>query len=115
LIIEDNEICQQIYKFTFNQLKCPFTLAGTAKEALCLVNQHRYHCILTDWGLPDCDDESLVKAMRTTSLNKATPIFVISAQVSPYIIRVCQELKLQGVYSKPLTLTEIKALVTPYL
>ncbi|MGC1181949.1 hypothetical protein, partial [Legionella sp.] len=42
LIVEDNTICQQIYKFTFNQLKCPFTLAGTAKEALGFVNQHRY-------------------------------------------------------------------------
>jgi CheY-like chemotaxis protein len=115
LIVEDNSICQEIYKFTFNQLKCPITIAETAKDALCFVNQRLYDCIFLDWGLPDCEDESLLKAIRTASINTTTPVFVISAQVSPDIIRICQDLGTQGVYSKPLITNDIAALATPYL
>ena len=115
LIVEDNPICQKIYQFTFNRLNCPITIAGTANDARCLVNQRRYDCILLDWGLPDCEDESLLKTIRTAPLNMTTPIFVISAQKSPEMIRICQDLGTQGVYSKPINIDDISALVTPYL
>ena len=115
LIVEDNIICQKIYQFAFRQLNCPITLASTAKEALSCVNQRCYNCIVLDWGLPDCEDESLLKAIRTNSLNTTTPIFVISAQVSPDMIGICQELGAQGVYSKPIIVDDFIVLVSPYI
>ena len=115
LIIEDSLVCQEIYKAIFRRLNCPIDIAGSAAEGIALAKAFRYDCIIADWGLPDCEDSSLVKAIRVSAFNQNTPIFVISAHASEDILKAHPSLEVQGVYAKPLIPREIEALVRPYL
>lgn len=115
LIIEDSLICQEIYKAIFRRINCPIDMVDSAATGIALAKAFRYDCILVDWGLPDCGDNSLITAIRATAFNQSTPIFVISAHAAEDIMQAWPSLEVQGVYSKPLIPREIETLVRPYL
>jgi len=101
LIIEDNVLCQQLYIATFKGTGYQYDLVGAAYEAIRQVNQNTYDCILTDLGLPDASELTLLTAIRLSSLNSNTPLFVISAHVSDKMREECFRLGALGVYIKP--------------
>ena len=99
----------------FKKIKCQTTLVSTAGEAMDLLNEIHYDCIITDWGLPDCEGDFILRVIRSSFQNDTTPILVISAHVCPELVQTSQSFAVQGVYSKPLNPNIMVELIKAYL
>ncbi|WP_019215705.1 response regulator [Legionella tunisiensis] len=87
------------------------SLATTVKEALEYLNRQVFHCILLDIGLPDISGEELLPLIRNHSLNKNTPIIVISSHVNEAIQLKYLQLGANHIYAKPISLNTLQQLV----
>ena len=110
LVIEDNLVCQKVY---LNILKEDYSvdMVATANEALNCVGKKRYHCIISDLGLPDMPGEKLLPLIRVTQLNKNTPVIVISAHVNEVLKQSCFASGANQVFTKPIENKLLKELI----
>jgi CheY-like chemotaxis protein len=110
LVIEDNRICQKVY---LNILEEDYSvdMVATAKEALNCVGKKNYQCIISDLGLPDMPGEELLPLIRTSQLNKNTPVIVISAHVDEVLKQRCFASDANQVFQKPIEANLLKELI----
>lgn len=109
LIVEDDFVCQQVYLSLLMDYQ--LVLAGSAKEALEYMRNQLFDCILLDLGLPDKPGEELLPLIRSDSLNKDTPVIVISAHVDEELGQHCLALGANHVYTKPVFPTMLRRMV----
>ncbi len=81
LIIEDNEMdASQIAKIMDNGELVDLNIATTGKEALKLVKENYYDCIILDYTLPDISGVEFVRDISSARKTKLTPILLYSAR-----------------------------------
>ncbi|WP_019217680.1 response regulator [Legionella tunisiensis] len=114
LIIEDNFICQQIYLAALRDYY-HIELASTAEEALERLAEQAYQCIISDLGLPDRPGIELLPIIRNSTLNKNTPIVVISAHISEELKQICLQLGADDVCVKPITAVMLRQIIETLL
>ncbi|MEJ0057714.1 MAG: HAMP domain-containing protein [Bacteroidota bacterium] len=79
LIVEDNEIdSSQIAKIHQDD-HLEITIATTGKQAVDLVNEKEYDCIILDYTLPDMQGNDLIREVSRIK-RKLTPVIVYSAK-----------------------------------
>ncbi|MGC1183214.1 response regulator [Legionella sp.] len=115
LIIEDNLMCQHIYRAALGGLNYQLELVDTAVQALDSLSQQAYSCIILDLGLPDKEGWELIPIMRANPLNRLTPILVITAHADESLQQQCIALGANEVCIKPVPPDEICQLLKKHL
>ena len=88
LIVDDNEPMRLLLAHIVTQeLRAEVTLAGTCEEALRLVSQETYDVILLDLLMPGIGGFAVLERIREHSLNKSTPVIVVSVRGTSVIVR----------------------------
>ena len=80
LIVEPNEalcsaLCERLEAEGFTAVS-----ADNGTDALTLLDSPRFEAVLLDWSLPDSDGASVLREMRTRSLD--TPVMILSHRTS---------------------------------
>jgi CheY-like chemotaxis protein len=79
LVVEDNEIdASQIVKILQDD-NIQVHIASTGKNAIKLLGEHEYDCIILDYSLPDMPGKELIKEVSEAK-RKLTPVIVYSAK-----------------------------------
>ena len=81
LIVEDNEIdSSQIAKILDNGELLNITIAATGKDALELITNYSYDCIIVDFMLPDIAGLDFVTEINSIKKIQMTPVLIYSAK-----------------------------------
>jgi signal transduction histidine kinase/CheY-like chemotaxis protein/HAMP domain-containing protein len=81
LVVEDNEIdSSQIAKMLDNGDLINVTIAPTGKEALELMSEHDYDCVILDYTLPDMGGMNFIMEMSMARKTQMMPIIIYSAK-----------------------------------
>lgn len=103
LLIEDNSICQRIYKAWLSELSYQVNVTSNAAEAYNHFTIQTYDVIMTNLGLPDKPGIEIIKAIRSSLLNQYTLIIVVSAHVNAQIQQECMQSAANVVLGKPMS------------
>jgi CheY-like chemotaxis protein len=79
LLVEDEPIAQEVSLNLLEGLGWEVDVADDGQQALKLAQQNRYALILMDMQMPVLNGVEATKAIRTDSLNIATPILAMTA------------------------------------
>ena len=64
LLVDDEEDAREVGQVALSRLGAKVSVAGSAAEALELINQSRFDLLVSDIGMPDMDGRSLIRAVR---------------------------------------------------
>ena len=81
LVVDDSSTMRRILQNTLT--KCGFTNldeAGNGVEALAKCGEKQFHCILTDWNMPEMDGMEFVKTIRKNPNFAKTPIMMVTTE-----------------------------------
>ncbi len=79
LIVDDEESTRLLLaRILSAALGVEVTLAGTCEEALRLAGNYAYDAILLDLLMPGVGGEEVLKELRASSPNTATPVIIVS-------------------------------------
>lgn len=79
LIVEDNPLNQMVANALFKSIGCDVTLATTGEEAIKILKQTQFDCILMDIMLPGISGHEALQQIK--QLGITTPIVVMTADV----------------------------------
>jgi len=80
LIVDDEESMRLLLaRFASKGLKAEVQLAGTCEQALRYARNYAYDTILLDLMMPGIGGYEVLKAIRASSANIATPVLIVSA------------------------------------
>lgn len=117
LLVEDNTIALSLIEHTAKQAGCRFLSAMDGASALTLVKKHTFDLIVTDIGLPDMASNELTCAIREWEFfhqKKSVPIVGLTAHALDKIKEECFVSGMNDVFSKPMSLSQMKAIVKQY-
>ena len=81
LVVEDNEIdCSQIVKELDNGNLIKIDIATSGREALSLVKENAYDCVIVDFMLPDIGGLDFVMEINSAKKSLMMPVIVYSAK-----------------------------------
>jgi len=81
LVVEDNEIdCSQIVKELENGSLVRIRIAATGKEALELIKENNFDCVIVDYMLPDIGGLDFVMEINAVKKSPMMPVIVYSAR-----------------------------------
>ncbi len=116
LIIDDEESIRLLVRRILESVPATeTTLAGGHEEALQLASAHAYDLILLDLLMPGVDGIEVLSRIRHASLNKNTPVIIISVMADPETRIVCQSLGVSDYVVKPIERGALLAAVTARL
>ena len=88
LIVDDNEPMRLLLAHIVTRdLRAEVTLAETGDEALRLANENTYDVILLDLLMPGVGGFEVLERIRADSLNKSTPVIVVSVRGTSVVVR----------------------------
>jgi DNA-binding response OmpR family regulator len=109
LIVDDEESMRLLLaRLASKGLKAEVQLAGTCEQALRLARNYAYDAILLDLMMPGIGGFEVLKEIRASSANMATPILIVSALEDMQTNDRCIAAGASGFLVKPV---EQKALV----
>lgn len=80
LIVDDEESMRLLLaRFASKGLKAEVQLAGTCEQALRYARNYAYDTILLDLMMPGIGGFEVLKSIRASSANMATPVLIVSA------------------------------------
>jgi HAMP domain-containing protein/signal transduction histidine kinase/CheY-like chemotaxis protein len=79
LVVEDNEVDSAQIENIHKDEQVDVTVATTGKQALKLVSEQEFDCIILDYSLPDISGNDLIQEVSRMK-NKLTPVIVYSAK-----------------------------------
>lgn len=83
LIVDDQEPMRLLLAhYVSEDLRAEINLAGTCEEALRLTDEKAYDVILLDLLMPGIGGFEVLKYIRAGSVNKSTPVIVVSILVT---------------------------------
>jgi DNA-binding NtrC family response regulator len=106
LIVDDDEAIRELLKEFFQGLGYEMTSAANGSEALTVINQHDFDCIISDHIMPDMNGLELLEQIR--ELGKKVPFLMITGYPT---IETAVEVMKRGAYdyiTKPLQLEDVR-------
>lgn len=83
LIVDDHEPMRMLLAHYVNEeLQAEIDLAGSCEDALHLADRNTYDLILLDLLMPGIGGFEVLKCIRACSINKFTPVIVVSVLVT---------------------------------
>jgi DNA-binding response OmpR family regulator len=112
LLIEDNPLILHLHSRYLLELGFSVDIANTQEEALKYAFRQHYDVIVTDLGLVDSRNETIITSLREiSSLNCKTPLIVVTATNSPALKARCLNAGANGFIVKPLKKEVLKAIL----
>src|SRR3990170_315815 len=88
LLVEDDPQIVRAIAPAFEVSGYAVTVAVTGREAIDMLDRHRWDALIVDLGLPDLDGKSVIAHVRAQG---NTPVVVISARNSPSEVEAARE------------------------
>ena len=102
LIVEDEESMLLLLERILESLPdVEITLAGSCDEAVLRVGSGHYDLILLDLLMPGIGGLEVLKIIRTSALNRKTPVIIVSVLADSDTLIVCQSLGIADYVVKP--------------
>ncbi len=102
LIVDDEESTRLLLaKILSHDLKVEVVLAGTCEQALKLAGNYAYDAILLDLMMPGIGGVEVLKQLRASSPNIATPVMIVSVLSDKKTIDLCMSLGANAYLVKP--------------
>ncbi len=118
LIAEDDFVSQKMIEFLFNQLNENFDLAKNGLEAYEMVQKKQYDFIFMDMNMPIMDGLESISKIRDfeekNSLKKAA-VFVLSAEETHEVEEQIQQIRIDGIITKPLTEEKMRRILYNFI
>jgi two-component system sensor histidine kinase/response regulator len=116
LVVEDNETNQKVILAQLHTLGLVADVAGDGREALRRWSECAYGLVLTDLHMPQMDGYQLTAAIRATEGElRRTPIIALTANTVVGEGDRCREAGMDDYASKPLPLSDLKALLEKWM
>ncbi len=116
LIVDDEESTRLlIARLLSRTLKVEPQLAGTCEQALRLARNYAYDAILLDLLMPGVGGLELLRQIRRSSANMATPVLVVSVLDDRETRERCRDAGADGHLSKPVEERKLAAAVRKLL
>ena len=102
LIVDDEESMRLfLARILARALKLEVTLAGTCEQALRLAGNYAYDAILHDLLMPGVGGFEVLRAIRASSPNSATPIIIVSVIAEQAMRERCMKAGANAYIVKP--------------
>ncbi len=101
LVAEDNQINQQVVKEFLKLSGVNVDIANDGKEALQLLERHRYDAILMDVHMPEMGGVEATESVRKQPQFKELPIIALTAGVTQEEREVCEAIGMNDFIAKP--------------
>lgn len=112
LIVDDEESARLLLaRYVTSELDAEVQLAGTSVQAARLAESTRFDLILLDLLMPGMDGFELLRRIRASAVNGATPVVVVSVLSDEASERRARELGASAYYVKPVRRQELVAAV----
>lgn len=117
LIVDDEESMRLLLGRTVEAVpEVEITLAGTCEQALQLAGNRSYDLILLDLLMPGVGGIEVLKAIRGgASLNRQTPVIIVSVMADEDTKIVCRSLGISDYVVKPIVRESLVATVKAQL
>lgn len=117
LVIEDNVIAQKVEKALLTSLHCHVDIAESGEKAMKLFKLGKYDIVLLDIGLEDTSGYMLAKKIRQLEENTKfhVPIIALTSYQADIVKYDCNEYKMDGVLTKPLTSEQADQLIKHFI
>jgi two-component system sensor histidine kinase/response regulator len=102
LLAEDNEINQEIAIELLESVGLNVTVANNGREAVELVNQSKFDCILMDMQMPEMDGYEATQELRKDKRYKELPIIAMTANAMQGDREKCLKAGMNDYISKPI-------------
>lgn len=104
LVVEDNRTNQLVTCKALEKLGCTMGKAFNGIEAVKLAHEKQYDLILMDIQMPVMDGLTATQKIRSVDgPNVETPIIALTANVEPTTRSKCEECKMDGFLTKPIS------------
>ncbi len=108
LVVDDEESMRLLLARILSQsLKADVQLAGTCEQALRLAGTCAYDAILLDLLMPGIGGHGVLREIRRSSPNAATPVIVVSQVTEPESIQRCMAAGASAFQAKPVKRAEL--------
>jgi DNA-binding response OmpR family regulator len=112
LIVDDEESTRLLLaRLLSTQLGVEAQLAGTCEQALRLAEQNSYDAILLDLLMPGIGGFAVLREIRASPANAATPVIIVSVVAEQETIDRCLAAGASAYHVKPVRRAELVATV----
>ncbi len=102
LVVEDNELNQLVVKEILEYAGATVTIAEHGKEALRILDQTVFNCILMDIQMPVMDGLEATQRIRADERWINLPIIALTANADEYHRKLCQQAGMNDFLAKPI-------------
>ncbi len=102
LVVEDNELNQLVVKEILEYAGATVTIAEHGKEALRILDQAMFNCILMDIQMPVMDGLETTQRIRADGRWINMPIIALTANADEYHRELCQQAGMNDFLAKPI-------------
>lgn len=115
LVVDDNQENLLVASRILERAGHEALIAGSAAEALQMLDQHCVDLVLMDLRMPEMDGFAAARAIRSRSDENAdVPIIAVSANVMPSLAGEIERAEMTGHLAKPFRPSQLRALVDRY-
>jgi len=108
LIVDDEESTRLLLARTLSkELKVEAQLAGTCEQALRLAENYAYDAIMLDLLMPGIGGLGVLREIRASSPNTATPVIIVSVVSDKATIERCMAAGANAFHHKPVRRAEL--------
>jgi len=108
LIVDDEESTRLLLaRMLTKELKVEAQLAGTCEQALRLAENYAYDAILLDLLMPGIGGLGVLREIRASSPNTATPVIIVSVVSDKDTIQRCMAAGANAFHHKPVRRAEL--------
>jgi DNA-binding response OmpR family regulator len=111
LVIDDEDDVLQLIGASFKDSNVETELISRSALADTRIQWQKYDAIITDLRMAPLDGEAVVRNVRRSSLNRKTPVFVISGYLEREVVLRFLRLGIQGALVKPFRNQELVRMV----
>ena len=116
LIVDDEESTRLlIARLLARAMKVEPQLAGTSEQALRLARNYAYDAILLDLGMPGMGGLELLRQIRRSSANMASPVLIVTVLADADTIERCRDAGADAHLAKPVVGRRLVAAVRKLL
>lgn len=109
LVIDDVEYMRAIMITMLESLGLTnITQANDGKEALELINSHRFSIVLCDWNMPKLDGISLLKIIKLSHSTTTLPFIMVTTNKKIDDVKECITSGVSGFLLKPFSLESLE-------
>lgn len=103
LVVDDSASMRTLISFTLKEKGYTVVEAADGNQGLNLSLQQRFNCIITDVNMPGLNGIELTKQIRSSNVNKYTPILILTTETSYDFINQGKSAGATGWLTKPFT------------